>query len=204
MLKSLITLFVFLLGFQAFSQEMPQPEEDKPIYFEQPKSNFKENLHYGGNVWLGFFGSLYADLSPMAGYELNESGTVAGLGATFIYQGRYDANGKGVAMVGPRIFIRQPIWRSFFAHAEYEIMNAPISQFYSFDRDQTITGDIPRAWEGSPLVGLGMYQGGNRQQAGSFISIMYNVGHSYGKGFVSPQGLGGSDSPLVLRLGFFF
>lgn len=203
MLRTLITIFVFLLAFQAFSQEMPQPEEDKPIYFEQPKSNFKENLHYGGNLWLGFFGSFYADLSPMAGYELNELGTIGGLGATFIYQGRYYVDGTGVAMAGPRLFIRQPIWRSIFAHAEYEIINAPESQFYSFDQNNPPT-TIQRKWEGSPLVGLGFYQGGNRLQAGSFISVMYNIGHSYGKGFVSPQGLGGNDSPLVLRLGFFF
>lgn len=206
MLKKLLTLFILLCSVQVFAQEMPIPEEDKPIYFEQPKSNFKENLHYGGNVWLGFFGTFYADLSPMAGYELNEMGTVAGLGATFIYQGSYYSDGKGVAMAGPRIFVRQPIWRSIFAHAEYEIINAPISQFYSFDPDNVVSGleEYPRKWEGSPLVGLGFYQGGNRQQSGSFISVMYNLGHAYGKGFVSPQGLGGSDSPLVLRLGFFF
>jgi len=202
MYKSLISAFLLFASFQSFSQEMPIPEEEKPILFEQPTSNFKQKMHYGGNVWAGFFGSFYVDLSPMAGYEITDKGTIAGLGATFIYQGNF--NQSGVAMAGPRIFIRQTIWRSIFAHAEYEIINAPSSQFYSYDISNAIPGETKRKWEGSPLIGAGFYQGRSRQQKGSFISVMYNMGYSYQKGFISPQGLGGNDSPFLLRFGFFF
>lgn len=199
MQKSIIIIFILLVGFQAFSQEMPQPEEEKPVFFEQPTSNFKEKMHYGGNVWAGFFGSFYVDLSPMAGYEITDKGTIAGLGATFIYQGGF--NQGGTAMAGPRIFIRQAVWRSIFAHAEYELINAPRNQFYSFNGSAEAT---PRKWEGSPLIGAGFYQGRSREQKGSFISVMYNIGYSYNRGFISPQGLGGNDSPFLLRFGFFF
>jgi hypothetical protein len=203
MLKSLLTLLVLLLSFQVFSQEMPQPEEDKPVFFEQPTSSFKQKMHYGGNVWAGFLGSFYVDVSPMAGYEITDKGTIAGLGATFIYQGGF--NQGGTAMAGPRIFIRQAIWRSIFAHAEYELINAPRSQFYSFNGSSTLPGEaVPRKWEGSPLIGAGFYQGRSREQKGSFISVMYNIGYSYNRGLISPQGLGGNDSPFLLRFGFFF
>lgn len=208
MFKKLATLIILLGTFQAFAQDMPIPEEeDKPIFLEQPTSNFKEKLHFGGNLWLGFFGAFYADVSPMAGYEISDAGTIAGLGATFIYQGginNQSSTQSGTAMAGPRIFIRQPIWRSIFAHAEFELMNAPASQFYSFNGNSAIPSEIKRKWEGSPLIGAGFYQGRTREQEGGYISVMYNIGYSYGRGFVSPQGLGGSSSPFILRFGFFF
>ncbi|MGR3811516.1 hypothetical protein [Jiulongibacter sp. NS-SX5] len=200
MRKPVLYILLVLSSISALGQESPQPEEE-PVYFEQPKSEFKERLHYGGNVWLGFFGAFYADVSPMVGYEITDIGTTAGIGATFIYQGAF--NSGGTAMAGPRLFIRQPIWRSIFAHAEYEIMNAPENQFYSYNQDRQGI-DVGRKWEGSPLVGLGFYQGRTRKQGGSFISIMYNVGYSYDRGFISPQGLGGNNSPFLLRFGFFF
>ncbi|MFT6879319.1 MAG: hypothetical protein ACI8UX_001750 [Psychromonas sp.] len=200
--KSLLSIFLILVAVVSFAQETPMEPEEKTIVFEQPKSDFREKLHYGGNLWLGFFGAFYVDASPMIGYEITDAGTVAGIGATFIYQGGF--NSGGVAMGGPRIFIRQPIWRSIFAHAEYEFMNAPANQFYSFDTNNQIGGVIGRKWEGSPLIGGGFYQGRTRQQKGSFISAMYNLGFAFNKGFVSPQGLGGNNSPIVVRFGFFF
>ena len=202
MQQSLISTLLILVSLASFAQETPIEPEEKPIFFEQPKSDFKERLHYGGNLWLGFFGAFYVDASPMVGYEITNAGTVAGVGASFIYQGSFNAG--GVAMAGPRIFIRQPIWRSIFAHAEYELMNAPVNQFYSFDTNNQVGGEFGRKWEGSPLIGAGFYQGRTRQQKGSFISAMYNLGYAYNKGFISPQGLGGNDSPIVIRFGFFF
>lgn len=179
----------------------PAEEEEAPVFFEEPKSMFKQKMHYGGNIMLGFFGAFYGDLSPMAGYEISKIGTVAGLGATFLYQGGF--NSSGTFSAGPKIFIRQPVWRSIFVHAEFELMNAPENQFYSYNQDRAPI-DILRKWEGSPLVGAGFYQGRSRKQGGSFISVMYNLGYQYGKGFINPQGLGGNNSPFVLRFGFFF
>ncbi len=202
MKKIRLTTFLLILSIGAFAQQK-EPEnkgEEEQVFFEQPKSQFKEKFHYGGNIWLGFFGAFYIDASPMAGYEITDIGTVAGIGTSFIYQGRFNAG--GAFAVGPRFFVRQPVWRSFFVHAEYELMNAVESQFYSYNQDRQAI-DIGRKWEGSPLIGAGFYQGRARQQGGSFISVMYNIGHSYGRGFISPQGLGGNNSPLVLRFGFF-
>lgn len=81
-------------------------------------------------------------------------------------------------------------------------MNANEDQFYSYFDLQDPNFVPQRKWEGSPLIGLGFYQGRNQQQGGSFISVMYNLG-SPNRGFISPQGIGGNNSPIVLRLGFF-
>lgn len=193
---SLLLLFP-LITLGQITTPPPEEEPEKTYTFEKPKSPFSQKLHYGGNFWLGFFGSFYIDASPMAGYEITNAGTVAGLGASFIYQGAWQA--EGAVAAGPRLFVRQPIWRTIFAHAEYELMNAPSYQFYSFQET-----DGRRKWGGSPLVGLGFYQNRQQAQKGSFISVMYNFGYNTGNGFISPQGLGGNDSPLVLRFGYFF
>ena len=197
MRKAFLTLTLLIYAFAAFSQEDEPQEKEKPVFFEQPKPAWKEKLRYGGNLWLGFFGAFYIDVSPMVGYELGEKGTVAGLGANLIYQGNFNQNGNLV--YGPKLFVRQQVFRSIFLHAEYEMMNAYSSQFYSFNPNTPFT-DIKKKWEGSPLLGAGFYQGrgGNR---GSFISLMYNLGYP-NRGFVSPQGLGGNSSPIVVRFGF--
>lgn len=195
---SLLLLFP-LLSIAQITTPPPPEEKSEPTYtFEKPKSEFSQKLHYGGNFWLGFFGSFYLDASPMAGYEITPKGTIAGLGATFIYQGAWAA--EGAVAAGPRLFVRQPIWRTIFAHAEYELVNAPSYQFYNFDENN----DGRRKWGGSPLLGLGFYQNRQQMQQGSFISAMYNFGFNSQTGFISPQGFGGNNSPIVIRFGYFF
>jgi hypothetical protein len=204
------SLICFLFSTVSVAQIMPQEEplsdsekQEIELKGKKERPQWLEKVHYGGNVWGGFFGSLYVDIAPMVGYEITEAGMIAGLGATFVYQGGEDNQ----FAVGPRLFVRQPIWRSFFAHAEYEFVNADESQFYSYLKPINSSQAPPptefkRKWEGSPIIGLGMYQGRNREQGGSFISVMYNLGYP-NRGYISPQGIGGNDSPFVLRIGFF-
>lgn len=192
-------------GSVALAQEIPleeKPLTERTVAPTTPQDipAWRERLHYGGNLWLGFFGSFYLDVSPMVGYEITSKGTVAGLGGSFIYQG-----GGGVPAdisVGPRLFVRQAVWRSVFLHAEYEWMRARTDQFYSYDPLVSFDDRATPRWGGAPLVGLGFYQG-QRGQSGSFLALMYNLGYPL-RGYVSPQGLGGRNSPLSLRFGFFF
>jgi hypothetical protein len=202
------TLFLVFLLQSAFSQVIPAPEpieeeeEEKPVLFEKPKAAWKSNLHYGGNFSLGFFGSFYVDASPMIGYDVTGKGTIVGTGAAFIFQGQYSKSGAALSY-GGRMFVRQAIWKSVFAHGEYEIMNASRINFYPENTLLTQSEEAKRQWEGSPLVGLGLYRGGGAQQKGSFISIMYNLG-APNRGFISPQTIGGNTIPIVLRVGYFF
>lgn len=199
MRKIFLTITLTICAFAAFSQEEEPQEKEKPAFFEQPKPAWKDKLRYGGNFWLGFWGAFYVDVSPMVGYEVTNKGTVVGLGANLIYQGVF--NGGGDFIYGPKIFVRQPVFRSIFVQAEYEMMNAYSNQFYSFNAGTPVT-DIKKKWEGSPLIGAGFYQG-RQGQKGSYLALMYNLGYP-NRGFISPQGLGGNNSPIVIRYGFLF
>lgn len=201
MRKFFLTITLITCTFIAFAQEEEPQEKEKPAFFEQPKPAWKDKLRYGGNFWLGFWGAFYIDVSPMVGYEVSNKGTVVGLGANLIYQGVF--NGSGSFVYGPKLFVRQPIFRSIFAQAEYEMMNAYTHQFYSYIPDPTNPfPDGKKKWEGSPLIGAGFYQG-RQGQRGGYLALMYNLGYP-NKGFISPQGLGGNNSPIVIRYGFLF
>lgn len=208
---TLLFLGCFLASSASIAQIMPQEEplsdaekEKIEVKSKKERPEWWDKVHYGGNVWGGFFGVLNLSLTPMAGLEVTEAGTIAGLGATINYQGTFQGNDSQFA-IGPTLFVRQPIWRSVFAHLEYEFVNADERQFYSYFEPitaPTVAPEFSRKWEGSPLIGLGFYQGRTRQQGGSFISVMYNLG-APNRGYISPQRIGGGDSPFVFRLGFF-
>lgn len=204
-------LICFLFSTVSVAQIMPQEEplsdsEKQEIELKGKKERLEwlDKVHYGGNIWGGFIGSFNLSLTPMAGYEITKAGTIAGLGATINYQGSFQGNDSQFA-VGPTLFLRQPIWRSVFAHLEYEFVNADEREFYSYFEPTVappVAPEYRRKWEGSPLIGLGFYQGRTREQGGSFISVMYNLG-APNRGYISPQRIGGGDSPFVFRLGFF-
>ncbi len=209
MRKVFITTALIISSLCAFAQEEPKEKEDeKPIFFEKPKPAWQQKLRFGGNFWVNFWNTLYLDASPMAGYELNDKGTVAGLGVAMIYQGsigRY-SNGVNSFAYGPRLFVRQQVYKPIFAHLEYELINARRDQFLSYgdinNAPTTPVTTITRKWEGAPYIGLGFYQGRGNRGRGSFIMLMYNLTYP-DKGYISPLQFGGQQSPLVLRLGFF-
>ena len=203
------TLIISTLSAVSAQEQIPTSgDKDKPteVSFEKPRPEWKDKLRYGGNFWLGFFNSFYIDVSPMVGYELNQKGTVAGVGANFIYQGTFNRNSSTNTndfTYGPKVFVRQQVFKRFFAHAEYEFIRAYADQFYSYIPDvANPTSAYKKKWGGSPLIGAGFYQGGDGRH-GSFISVMYNLGFP-NNGFISPQGILGNQSPITLRYGFLF
>jgi hypothetical protein len=207
MRKIILVSALIISTLSVFSQEGIPTSSDKDsqtqVFFEKPKPEWKEKLRYGGTFWLGFFGAFYIDASPMIGYELNDKGTVAGIGANFIFQGTFNRNSAANTnntIFGPKIFIRQQVFKRFFAHAEYEFINAYADQFYSYNLNTT--DPSKRVWGSSPLIGAGFYQGGDGRR-GSFISLMYNLGYP-NRGFISPQSLLGNQTPITLRYGFLF
>lgn len=207
MRKIILASALIISTLSLFAQEGIPTSDDKDsqtqVFFEKPKPEWKEKLRYGGTFWLGFFGAFYIDASPMVGYELNDKGTVAGIGANFIFQGTFNRNSAtntNNTIFGPKIFVRQQVFKRFFAHAEYEFINAYADQFYSYNLNTT--DPSKRIWGHSPLIGAGFYQGGDGRR-GSFISLMYNLGYP-NRGFISPQSLLGNETPITLRYGFLF
>lgn len=210
MRKIFLVIALIISTLSVFAQEGIPTSSDKDsqtqVFFEKPKPEWKEKLRYGGTFWLGFFGAFYIDASPMVGYELNDKGTVAGVGANFIFQGTFNRNSAtntNNTIFGPKIFIRQQVFKRFFAHAEYEFIRADAYQFYSYiDNPIDPSAAFKKVWGSSPLIGAGFYQGGDGRR-GSFISLMYNLGYP-NRGFISPQSLLGNATPITLRYGFLF
>lgn len=207
MRKIFLVLALIISTLSVFAQEGIPTSGDKDsqtqVFFEKPKPEWREKLRYGGTFWLGFFGAFYIDASPMVGYELNDKGTVAGIGANFIFQGTFNRNSAtntNNTIFGPKVFVRQQVFKRFFVHAEYEFINAYADQFYSYNLNTT--DPSKRIWGHSPLIGAGFYQGGDGK-SGSFISLMYNLGYP-NRGFISPQSLLGNETPITLRYGFLF
>lgn len=64
-MSRILLLFLFLslrLSAQVIPPAEPieEPEEDEKepqVLFEKPKPAWRQNLHYGGNIWLGFWGA---------------------------------------------------------------------------------------------------------------------------------------------------
>ncbi len=192
-------LFSFSLSAQIIPPVEELPEEEETVELEKPKSPWKEKFHYGGNIWVGFWGTLYLEATPMVGWDITEKGTVAGVGASILYYGAEKMYGGGLS-VGPKVFVRQAIWRTVFAHAEYELMNSSPYNFYDVD-PTTITGLNPKnKWGGTGYIGAGFYQNGMRTQGGGFISVLYNL-NAPNSGYINRQSIG--DGRFVLRIGFF-
>lgn len=206
-------LRVFFLLFISISVSaqviLPKPEripDDKEVVekTKEPEKvvpEWRERIRYGGNVWMGFWGSFYLDATPMVGYDITGKGTIAGLGASIIVNGKSSDVGGGLS-IGPRFFVRQPIWKTVFAHAEYELMNSSKYNFwdtyYLPSTGRPLRGN---KWGGAGLIGLGFYQNGYGTQSGAFISVLYNV-NAPSSGFISQQRID-SEGRFVFRLGFF-
>lgn len=197
--------FILLISVSSFGQIIipgnePDDEKQKTVELEKPKPQWIQQLHYGGNIWLGFAGAFYLDAAPMAGIDLTGKGTVVGLGATISYYGISKSLGGGLS-AGPRIFARQKIWRTIFAHAEYELINSAPQNFYD---SQIVPGqniNLKNRWGDTGYIGLGFYQNRMRAQSGAFISVLYNLG-APNRGYIPQQRID-PDGKFVFRVGFF-
>jgi hypothetical protein len=195
---------------EPIEEENPKEEqEEKPVLFEEPKPAWRQRMHWGGNFWLGLYGSLYVDASPMIGFDVSEKNTVVGLGGSLIYNGQprnsFNGDQSGSLSYGGRLFLRQGIWKSIFAQAEFEIMNSDKINFYPIDpkaNDPGYLAPTGKKLGGLPLIGAGFYQNRSWQQKGSFVSIMYSLG-GQNFGYINPQSFNLNGSVLVMRLGVF-
>jgi hypothetical protein len=203
MLRKYITgAMICLLTATAIAQDEAKPKDEeipKPLFGDKKiRPVWMEKLRYGGNVYAQVWGAFNAELSPMVGYEIGNSGkTVVGTGLAFNYVGQFRAGDFGY---GARLFVRQNVFKGVFAHVEYEMMNAKGQYFLNYTPPANLI-KAERIWGGTPLLGLGIYRGG-KQTKGSFIAILINPLYPK-KGYQSPFTIGGANSPLSLRVGFF-
>ncbi|KEO75011.1 hypothetical protein [Anditalea andensis] len=176
--KTLLYIFLILIIFISFesnAQRFIDPEENPPL---------KERMYYGGNFSLQFGSVTFIDISPLAGVMITDRYS-AGLGATYQYINWRYLNTGGRSVYGGRIFNRYNITQNFFAHAEFESLNAT----YEFNQE------LRKEWIPSTFVGGGYFSPAGTR-GGFNIMFLYNLMYD---NIRSPY-----NEPYVIRVGFVF
>ncbi len=116
--RFLIIMYILLLPGFSFSVTGQESTPTQPVTY---KPTFKDRIILGGNFGIQFGSITLIDVSPQVGYRITER-FIAGVGATYQY---YDDNyyHYSTNIFGGRAFLRYFVFRNFFAHAEYELLN---------------------------------------------------------------------------------
>lgn len=171
-MKKTVTISVLLLLFIAgLSLDAQAQRRDN----RRSNSEFADRLWYGGGVNIGFsstgFESIFQlGVSPMVGYKIYEEFSLGPRIALLYSHYRADFGG-GVQTANPvswatGLFARHKLFRSIFAHVEYEFENAAV-----FD---TFAGDLEvlRRERSNFYIGGGYNSGG---EWGYEILVLYNT-----------------------------
>ncbi|MFP4092945.1 MAG: hypothetical protein ACLFUB_00575 [Cyclobacteriaceae bacterium] len=170
-------LIFFSLGLLLSFNVLAQNEDE---YLQRDDNKLWDKISLGGNFNLQFGNITFIDISPMVGYRVTNRFTA---GPGFTYRYLKFRGFEGSSIYGGRVFARHMVGRQFFAHGEYENLNA---EFVQDDR-------LVRNWVPGLFLGGGIFQPmGNR--GGVTLSALYNVMHD---NLRSPY-----NSPWVINVGF--
>jgi hypothetical protein len=159
----IILVFCLNLGNSAFAQQNKEPVQNRFVF--------------GGGLGLQFGTITLIDISPMVGYKITEN-FIAGLGFTYQYYRDtrwvpvYETN-----IYGGSVFARYYVFRDFFAHAEYQLLNYEVYHWPSGDKERVT---VP-----AYLIG-----GGYRQWLGPNVSvnilILFNLNETIDSPYTNP------------------
>lgn len=162
---------------------------------EKKETTFASHLWYGGNVGLGFSSNTFQSLfqigvSPMVGYKFFEQLSVGPRVSLFYSHYRLNFGGGDVQTASPLtwtagVFARYKLFRTIFAHAEYEFENSPVFDFSTGDLE------VLRLQRTNTYIGAG-YNSGER--FGYEIMVLYNL--SLAENSI--------ESPFDIRFGFTY
>lgn len=151
---------------------------------QEGEKSFKERIYFGGNFNLQFGNVTFIDVSPLAGFMINNKLSV-GSGITYQYLS-YRVLNYNTNIYGGRVFARHNIGQQFFAHTEVEALNVEYPRIGLNDRQWV------RDWVPGVFAGGGLFQSFGRR-GGVNIMALYNFTYSRTK---SPYA-----SPWVIRAG---
>jgi len=173
-------IFLFILvtccGYLTYAQDRPiLKKRQKPEDFWQ-KTFVAINVtpSFGRNSFGGY-------ISPTFGYRVTENfNAAAGPLYMFTSFGRQVTGGSRTtaSIWGGRLWAQHRIFRTFYGHAEYEVMNAiPMVSFGGGNRSYRVNpdGSFPRQTVGNPLVGIAFVNEGDN--AAQSITILYNLNY---------------------------
>ncbi len=152
---------------------------------EEGQKSFMDRVYFGGNFNLQFGNVTFIDVSPLAGYMVNNKFSV-GTGITYQYLNYRWLNYK-TNIYGGRVFARHNIGQQFFAHTEYEMLNVEFPKLVSPNDRQWV-----REWVPGLFVGGGLFQSFGRR-GGVNLMALYNLTYVREK---SPYA-----NPWVIRAG---
>jgi hypothetical protein len=190
----LLALLLALTG-PVFAQTEEEPRRRSSDDDDQPPAPFWQRVRFGGNFGLQLGTNTFIDISPTAAYQVTERFQL-GAGITYQYfrfrtfnpVTNQRGNAVGNSLYGGRGFARFFPVSTFFAQAEYEMLN---SAFFNFN-----SGEIERGWVPSAFIGGGYFQNFGNGRSGFMATILYNVLWEQNR-TRSPYG-----SPWVVRVGF--
>jgi len=166
-------------GYNDYVNKGKRPSDIKP---------FMENVYYGCNIQLGFYGTaygnaLYYDLSPHAGYKFTE---VLSAGVQVIYNNTSysGVNRINYNIFGIGVFGRALVFDRLFLQVEYDALSIPANWL-----NNTI---VSRQISDEKMVGLG-YKSPLGDKLGYFFVLLYDIQPAY----YSPYFY----SPLIYRAG---
>ncbi len=155
------------------NRKRPKGYEDYVKNGKRPstKPPFTDNVYYGCNLQLGFYGTtfgnaLYYDVSPHAGYKFGE---FFSLGVQVIYNNTTYTSGTqrvNYNIFGIGGFGRALMFDRFFLQAEYDILSIPARYLGNSIASRQVSDE--------KLVGLG-YKSPLGDKLGYFFVILYDI-----------------------------
>ena len=197
-----ISLF-FLFSGELFSQYTSEDADSTYVDSTEKDKNplrklpFEKRLYTGGNLNLGISnGYFFMLLSPIVGYKITPKFST-GIGAKYIYYGPFSPKKYGITpyrVYGGSIFSRYLLSRTFFAHVEFQMLNA-------YDNGPTSPNFGGRAIAKMFFGGLGYYQRFSNNialQAMLLYDFINDINSPYRVNYLfTPAG-----PPVIYRLGF--
>lgn len=152
-----------------------QPTVTDEPYVEKP--SVLEKMFVGGSGDLGFsrstfYGSIFnIGASPLLGYRINK---IVAVGPGLVYN-YFNLGGNSFSDYGAKVFTQIMIYRSFFGHAEHQILNA---KGYDVDARGQIVKEYRNTIQ-STLAGAGYRQMAS-DRFGMDLYLLFNVANSNG------------------------
>ncbi|MDJ1471584.1 hypothetical protein [Xanthocytophaga flava] len=180
-MKKLILSVLFLSTLFCIQAQVLDSASGRPILKERTKpEDFWKKTFVAVNLTpsLGS-GSFGAYISPTFGYHPSENSSVAA-GPLYMFTSFNNGTGSGrttASVWGARVWAQHRIYRTFFAHAEYEVMNAVKMviiqgiKYYQLNPD----GSFPRQTIGNPLIGAAFVTEGD--SGSQSFTILYNLNY---------------------------
>ena len=181
-MKKNFLLFLFFLLAITFSNGQPTLIQRDPNDY---KEKFTDRLFYGGSIGLQFGSQTFVEVAPIIGYRVTDRLGV-GLGIKYSYYKITDPYLEySTSMYGGGPFLRYFVFDGLFAHAEYEILNMEVPDYFL---QRYVRKNISSVFLG----------GGYRQMMGARSAIdfliLFNVNDTNDSPYENP----------IIRIGFGF